>query len=894
MARGITSTEKGNRLERKVRVYYEALGFQVTSDVLLEGHQIDLVARRHIPGVGDLCIAIEAKARAGTLGVNDITAFVNVAQKLFSAGTINGAVIVTDGAVSRMARESKGKIVVIKSIDELESDILNSSDSLMKLIRDYEASPIFKRYYPLKSKGKTEVYSDTVGHAVEWASHDTSLLIILGDFGSGKSTVIDRVFYEVSQRRLNGNSKLFPVMLRLKNLRQYPDVWSYIEASLRDNQYISSSKGAFKAHLEAGTLLVLLDGFDEIYTGATAEDRAGFLYALSPILNSPAPCILSSRPTYFDSPSELTMSLRAMLDPPISLDRMPHSGIIPSRFVNLIQEGAVSISDWDLRNIITLLQLDDVQVTEAICKNAPQIEKTVGLSTVEFKEFLYGIYDLQDLMGRPLLLDMILRAVTTGAIDIRSRKPVGPSTLYDAYTQVSIIRDHSKSGRPQALSRDQLLSACRAIALKMLAKGHIELSAVEVANCVSAALSPSRGGPNQGGGRENVAKYISEVRTCGFLKFSKDDTLTFAHKSYLEFFVAQEVFLLGMRNVDEFLTYADVSLGREVFYFLGSFARDQKDFGALIVELSARPIVPEHRSFLHKIIAASATLLEGISLTGGIIDDVDISGAVTYNSRFIGTQLRGVRLRKFEAIQFEMVDIELSNVSFDRVKISKSTLDIACSETSFVESEFSNCSMKVAGASVHFDSCNFLQNDIYVTCEIDAVGIVVDGGMLTLGSNGVFRSLRRSEFRKVSIRCAEDRPLFEFNSGVRITNCFLSGILIRVISDGETVRRDRIDIKDCRGVVVLDLPPNYYDIGFVARLEQDNPELLVIDIESLGMNSANGSSGTNGVADSGRRKMAHRGRKGLDHVRERLENVMLRHGLEVEHLPPMLAGILRT
>ena len=69
-------------------------------------------------------------------------------------------------------------------------------------------------------------------------------------------------------------------------------------------------------------------------------------------------------------------------------------------------------------------------------------------------------------MRRPLLLHMVVATIIAGRVDLSNKDiTLGPSTLYDLYTQISVKRDLSKAPKTQFLSEAARLRACRFISL---------------------------------------------------------------------------------------------------------------------------------------------------------------------------------------------------------------------------------------------------------------------------------------------------------------------------------------------------------------------------------------------------------------------------------------------
>lgn len=205
----------------------------------------------------------------------------------------------TDGEFSQDASGSVSRYPAIGllQVSDLEKELFHDTESALKVCIDYESRPIYKEYIALSgtlhASGKS--VSDIVGYIKSWSQESKSLLLLIGDFGSGKTTILERVWYDLSKSRVMGEDTLVPIFLRLRTLRQYADLWTFIAANLSKNHYLSPPDHIFKAQLSAGRLLILLDGFDEVYTGANVKER-GFFLSLLPCYRVPArACCLPGR-----------------------------------------------------------------------------------------------------------------------------------------------------------------------------------------------------------------------------------------------------------------------------------------------------------------------------------------------------------------------------------------------------------------------------------------------------------------------------------------------------------------------------------------------------------------------------------------------------------------------
>ena len=456
-------------LERAVIAHYEAAGYRVTPNVDLEGHQLDLLAQKVIDVGVVVSVMVEVKYREkGVVGVTEVGKFLVTARDLIGQGKVTHATMVTNRDYSQKAR---GKVTnpspfKLITFEQLEQDMFQYSGSLTAMIGDYERNPI--GYVALAGRPPREgkVCPDVVAHALDWAKRGEPLLVLSGDFGAGKTTCMERIRYEQAQRRLRVASARYPVLLRLRKLRQYDDLWSFIHAGLRNEQMLDPSRAAFEAQLQAGRLLILLDGFDEIQAGANAMQRGQFLSQLAPLLLSASPCILSTRPTYFESFDIFVGAFQGAVAPKLRLDATDEDIDLAAMAKYLGLSYAPALSASQLGNILELQRLSPEAVLAYFELHAPTLRAATGRSPQELKALFDQIYHLDDLMERPLLLKMVLATLLEGKVKLTGQDAaIGPSKLYRAYTQLSAGRDH---GRPaERLSPPQRLAACRLLAMRM-------------------------------------------------------------------------------------------------------------------------------------------------------------------------------------------------------------------------------------------------------------------------------------------------------------------------------------------------------------------------------------------------------------------------------------------
>lgn len=825
----------GDALERKVAQSYEALGFQVARDQLIEGHQIDLVASRYISGLGVLRIAIEAKHREGTLGINEVTPFLNTARHLLASTDISSVILVTNGAVSPKAKLAVGTSSIrVMTTDELNSHLFNNAESLFRVIKDYEQRSIFRDYYTLEVDVDSTYQKDGASYLTSWINKASDkLLLVIGDFGSGKSTLLERCFYDAAQERLKDETARFPILLKLRGMRQYSDIWSFIESSLRDNQYLTPPKAVFDNELRSGRVAVLLDGFDEIYSGADARDRADYLDFLRPLLKTKSPVILSSRPTFFDSFDDLISSTRKLLPRAEKIERLPSFGLDPARIAEAFgAELNQSLRRSDFSNIMLIRQLDEKKIKEAIVKRADEIQRTLNMTADQFESRLYEIYDLEDLMTRPLLLDMILKTMATGVIDIKSQKTVGASTLYDVYTQQAAKRDKDRSIADQFLTPSQRLEACRSLARAMYHKGEITLSPAEVSKCVQEVIGPGLKRRKYSEAMVEVGRAITDIRTCSFLRFSDDESFSFAHKSFYEFFVAQDVFLKSKVNARSFLAYPRARLSREMLYFLASYIRDQPDFRDFVSLRMRDRITKADKSFLQSLAFASAELLERNALTSGTVSGVEMVKAEVTGAEAMMVAIQSSAVRKVTAWRWKFHDVQLESCQFSDFSLHNSVLEASSHDVLFERCNFLESRIELGGDAVTFHDADVQGGKFTLDCKVSSTSLNIGSGCEVTITSSTRLSASRTSFRASSVFAESPWLWYTPGSTMSFEDCDLMCVRLLALDlvvgvSGRTDRR--ISLRDCTGLVFVDMTDDILKNDGLASVRRLNPELLIVD-----------------------------------------------------------------
>jgi hypothetical protein len=847
-----SNSEKGRSFEKEVALLYEALGYKVDRNIQIDHHQIDILVTKYISGAHLMTYMVEAKYRTDPVGINEITAFSNTARDLLDEGKINGAIMVTNLDYTQNARGRflHNKRVKILTIIELRNEIFNPSEALVRTIYDYERKSINFEYIPLRGTTTGNVKAsvkDVAGYVASWVDSRRGLLLVSGDFGSGKTTVMERAFYECSMKYSKGESDLFPILLPLRSFLSYDDLWQFVGAKLVEKNYISVSRSTIESRLKESKVAIFLDGFDEIHTGASPKERAYYLSTLEPLINSLCPCVISTRPTYFESFDEMYRSLSRRLPGNPSFDGETFNSIDIDAVLDRMDIHRVrKIHKTDLLNILHIDMLDDTKILEYLSIFEDDLRKHTKKDTKFILQYLYKIYDLKDLLRRPLLLNMMVAIIVAGELNITDdSKSVGPSELYKAYTWISAKRD-TKKGSPeeksiQLLTEAERLENCREIAMEMLQKGSIELTNAEIHNSI-AASSPKKIASLRGADRASMLDRIAtDTRVCSFISNSDDGTFRFTHKSFFEFFVAQSI-IMHLSKFQNFPASTVLkNITREILIFLGSFVRDNSDYAKSIETFfRSKQVSQEGKACLARICWASGTLLETLQIAATEIFDVELRRFESKRAYMNNVKFSRVDAEDITANEWQVVGAKISASGFRKCTFIRAKMDWDISETNIEQCSFEASTMVLNG---------------HRSSNID--NIHVRGGSFAIRGgghyrNGLFTSVAdmqlygdpkeltidgSTRFVKSRVRGAEFKKWYGPGSKFTFANCVILGLYIEfadvsnLAAQNYPKNRPRVEFDDCTGVIFTNDPDGkVLSSDGLDLLKQRFPNLYFTDV----------------------------------------------------------------
>src|SRR5262249_37025911 len=158
--------------------------------------------------------------------------------------------------------------------------------------------------------------------------------------------------------------------------------------------------------------------------------------SLTSIFNSECPTIMTCRDTYFVTSDEyntlvkkLSVDAQILSHTSYSLNRIGerlYARYVDERIPRPLTGNATSVR-LDL--------LDQVRIDAYLESQSVKFAERLGADWRHVKLFLESIYDLSDLMSRPILLAMVVDTLLEGGIRMDDPHQItGPAALYTIYT----------------------------------------------------------------------------------------------------------------------------------------------------------------------------------------------------------------------------------------------------------------------------------------------------------------------------------------------------------------------------------------------------------------------------------------------------------------------------
>ncbi|MBL8446946.1 MAG: pentapeptide repeat-containing protein [Zoogloeaceae bacterium] len=508
--------EQGKRFEERVAHLLRLLGYQVEAEQLVDSNRVDLVARKRGDFGRPETYLIECKEHRDAVQ----KAVIETLHKWLDGPAARqmqarGMVVASHDFSPAARGYARDHGLQALTFDELERSLFDFSPYLARIRQRYESSALAHTYVAQcltleDSDAKTPV--ELLPHAVQWAGGTGSRLwLVLGDYGTGKSAFVERFAYELAKACEEDRDAPIPIAI---NLKFFPNAISleslireHLEAELRT---VLSPEVALHL-LEAGRVVLLLDSFDEMgvaQAGRSIEEQFRQLArpTASPGRDARGNRILvTSRSHFFRDSRSARQAAQgnsdALFEPESLLGKVARS------FDATIDE---------------LPAFTEAQVREYLARRLGQVEGEQAW------ERIGQIYGLRELAATPQLLEMI---VTSLPELMAGGRQVTRASLYLSYTNRWL--DTVRLARAE-VSTEHLRALLERVASELWSRPQNRIHYAELAQLLRETPGLAR--------HLDSERVDLELRTAAFLVRTPDGHYRFSHRSFLEFFVARNLY----------------------------------------------------------------------------------------------------------------------------------------------------------------------------------------------------------------------------------------------------------------------------------------------------------------------------------------------------------------
>ena len=512
----------------------------------------DLIAKKS-GGLREECYWVQCRdetAAGNTQIVNDFQKEMRKASG--RSERIEGMIVGRSFSLAAVeAAKSSG--ILLYTLEDLEKLLFDFTPYLNRFMSKFEESDLARTYVSqrvlLEKKPESCEGVELLPHAISWAvGQGPSLWLLLGDYGTGKTTFFKRFTYELAkQHRSAGMGALPPAPIAV-DLKEFPNAITLeglIQEHLRVHADWHGNPEVILYLLEAGRAVLLLDAFDEMGTAAAGRSvEEQFRMLASPSADASSKTgnrILITCRTHFFRDQQYIKDVCGVLAP----DDSP-------------RDSALGKAARAFNAAIDELMLFDGKQIRAFLNNHLPSRKAR-----QAEDFIRSTYDLPSLAPRPVLLEMIVKALPEM---MQAGEKMTPSRLYAYYTDQWLNDRSCGSLQTTPEQRKWLLEL---LAAELWTRPQNRIHHRQLLGVLEQV-------PKEQTADLDLDRVDLDLRTAAFLVRDARGYYRFSHKSFLEFFFARHI--------------------------VGLLAESNQRFFA---GLAVGPLTPECRNFLLDMISPS-------------------------------------------------------------------------------------------------------------------------------------------------------------------------------------------------------------------------------------------------------------------------------------------------
>jgi len=503
--RGRQSYKKGHKFEGRVAELYRLLHYEVELRRNFSSREVDLFLTQRF---GDYTVNRAIECKSGAVKADHIDSFIaklELVRKVYPTAT---GTIVSGTSFTNSIKEHAAAVgMQLTLLRDLAAQLFDGHQYARNVIKEVRSNELYpfdlyvEAHVGFGTKGGAELAFEFID---AWlADLESKQLTLLGDVGTGKSFLSRMVAFRLAEKYLEDPINYpLPFLIDLRNADREFSLEGLIRTHLAQTGLGQVTFDIFQHALSNGHIVLLLDGFDEMAARVTPQVTTRNFHELARCVKGRAKVMLTCRTHYFKSRTEEEEVILGG-----ETDYAPE--IARELYFDLISRSGFQIA--------YLRPFTISQIEEYVRRARPQSAKR------DLKK-IRKTYNLMELSQRPMLLDMIVKS-----LDKLGRKDVNASTLYEVYTKAWIHRDKWRDVLP-AKAKLEFLTG---LAWSLWNEGLTQIHYTKLADYLHQELG------NQIQDPVRLLEVDSEIRTASFLTRDDQGHYGFAHKSYMEFFIAR-------------------------------------------------------------------------------------------------------------------------------------------------------------------------------------------------------------------------------------------------------------------------------------------------------------------------------------------------------------------
>lgn len=551
-----------------------------------------------------------------------------------------------------------------------------------------------------------------------WMKDDKrQALLLLGNFGTGKTTLINHVIADNLNRfQINHNvNQPYPILIKLEKIPKKASLQEIIIQHLylistdfqKEDKFINVSYQRIKFLIDIGKIILFFDAFDIMAYQMNWDIKKYNFNQLLSACEQEGKVVITCRTHYFEDEAGN-----------------------PTQFYKMFVENNKNIE------VIHLKEFEDQQVETYMKKSRPNswiedLERIKGAFKEKKIDEANKYYHIPKIIRRPLFLSMMVNSVWEKSKDIT------PADIYDKYVDKWLKREAYINNRI-VFMKDTKLSLMMTISHDLWNKNK---HSITISNIYD--LSEKQGICKKHELAESELKnWISNSLSAPFLIKNDHNEFSFTHYSFIEFFVAKQLFT-ALKDTDINLLNDILSkrrIGKTIIYFLALMDRK---LNIVTTQLRLILVQPYQHTISENILKilywsartqcdmfdqiddmdrfksqAASIMPPRAQLARAQLEGLDLEGAFLYRADLREADLRKANLNHADLTDANLNIADLSDAQLTNVSAENATFrDTILEFTDFRGANFSKCDFTGAAKTTkaYFDDTQRVDIKSYQT-----------------------------------------------------------------------------------------------------------------------------------------------------------------------------------